>query len=162
MQAHLPLRVLRLLFGLLLIVVAGGIEPIRLTATTTGSPPSAWAALTEPNKVLEWFTDASPVGQVGDPYRLDFGDGSVVEGTIRELEPGRRLAYSWAWLDAEPTRETLVSWTIEPLPEGAGTRITLEHGGWVEAGADSATRDDHAGYWEGYLEDLVSVLDEPE
>ena len=28
------------------------------------------------------------------------------------------------------------------------------------AGANVATRDDHAGYWEGYLEDLVAVLDE--
>jgi uncharacterized protein YndB with AHSA1/START domain len=141
--------------------VADPIAPIRLTATTTGSPDAAWSALTEPDKVLEWFTQVSPVAGVGAPYRLDFGDGSVVEGTIRELEPRRRLAYSWAWLDAEPTRETFVSWTIDPLP-GGGTRVTLEHGGWDEAGADAATRDDHAGYWEGYLEDLVSVLDEPD
>jgi uncharacterized protein YndB with AHSA1/START domain len=137
------------------------IEPIRLIATTTGTPAAAWAALTQPEKVVEWFTDASPVGRVGDPYRLDFGDGSVVEGTIRALEPGRRLAYSWTWLDAEPPRETLVSWTIEPLSAG-GTQVTLEHDGWSEAGADEATRNDHAGYWEGYLEDLVSVLDEAE
>jgi uncharacterized protein YndB with AHSA1/START domain len=137
------------------------IEPIRLIATTTGTPAAAWAALTQPEKVVEWFTDASPVGRVGDPYRLDFGDGSVVEGTIRALEPGRRLAYSWAWLDAQPLSETLVSWTIEPLSAG-GTQVTLEHDGWTEAGADAATRNDHAGYWEGYLEDLVSVLDEAE
>lgn len=137
------------------------IEPIRLIATTTGTPAAAWEALTQPEKVVEWFTDASPVGRVGDPYRLDFGDGSVVEGTIRILEPGRRLAYSWTWLDAEPAHETLVSWTIEPLSAG-GTQVTLEHDGWTEAGADEATRNDHAGYWEGYLEDLVSVLDEAE
>jgi hypothetical protein len=54
-----------------------------------------------------------------------------------------------------------VSWTIEPLSAG-GTQVTLEHDGWSEAGADEATRNDHAGYWEGYLEDLVSVLDEAE
>ncbi|HSK52202.1 MAG TPA: SRPBCC domain-containing protein [Clostridia bacterium] len=138
---------------------AVSIAPIRLTATTTGSPAAAWAALTEPAKVLEWFTEATPVGAVGAPYRLDFGDGSVIEGRIVELEPGRRLAYTWAWADAEPRGETLVSWTIEALPAG-GTAVTLEHGGWAEAGADEATRNDHAGYWEGYLEDLVAVLDE--
>ena len=135
------------------------IEPIHLTATTTGSPEAAWAALTEPARIIEWFTDSSEVRGVGAPYRLDFGDGSVVEGTIRVLEPGRRFAYTWAWLDAEPTQETLVSWTIEPLP-GGGTQLTLDHDGWAEAGADASTRNDHAGYWEGYLEDLASVLDE--
>jgi uncharacterized protein YndB with AHSA1/START domain len=135
------------------------IEPISLSASTTGSPTAAWAALTDPGLVLEWFTEVSPVGPVGAPYRLDFGDGSVVAGTIRTLEPGHRLAYSWSWVDAEPVQETLVTWTIEALP-GGGTQVTLEHAGWSEAGSDEATRDDHAGYWEGYLEDLVSVLDE--
>jgi len=135
------------------------VEPIHLTATTTGSPEAAWAALTEPDKVVEWFTDASAVRGVGAPYRLDFGDGSVVEGTVRSLEPGRSFGYSWAWVDAEPAQETLVTWTIEPLP-GDGTKITLDHAGWAEAGADEATRNDHQGYWEGYLEDLVAVLDE--
>jgi uncharacterized protein YndB with AHSA1/START domain len=139
--------------------MARPIDPIRLTATTTGSPEEAWAALTQPERVLEWFTDVSPVGGIGSPYRLDFGDGSVVEGHITELEPGRRLAYTWAWSDAEPAPATVVTWTVRGLP-GGGTEISLEHAGWTEAGADEATRDDHAGYWDGYLEDLVSVLDE--
>src|SRR5262245_4348787 len=135
------------------------IEPITLSAATTGSPAATWAALTEPSLVIEWFTEASPVGPVGSPYRLDFGDGSVISGRIEALEPGRLLSYSWAWADTEPAEETVVTWTVEPLPDG-GTRVTLEHAGWSEAGSNEATRDDHAGYWEGYLEDLVAVLDE--
>ena len=141
--------------------MAEPIEPITLKAATTGSPAATWSALTDPVLVVEWFTEATPVGPIGAPYRLDFGDGSVVNGTIRALEPGRRLAYSWAWAEAESVEETLVTWTIEPLPDG-GTQVTLEHDGWVEAGANATTRNDHAGYWEGYLEDLVAVLDEAE
>lgn len=139
--------------------MAQPIEPITLKAATSGSPAAAWAALTDPTLVVEWFTEASPVGPVGSPYRLDFGDGSVISGRIRALEPGHRLAYSWAWADTEPVEETLVTWTIEPLPDG-GTEVTLEHDGWAEAGSDETARNDHAGYWEGYLEDLVAVLDE--
>ena len=159
MQAHLPLRVLRLLFGLLLSGVTGGIEPIRLTATTTGSPQAAWAALTEPSKVVEWFTDASPVGQVGDPYRLDFGDGSVVAGFVTALEPGARLGYSWAWEADGPGEATQVTWTVEPLPSG-GSRIRLRHDGWAEAGASVTARDEHETYWSGYLDDLRDILEE--
>ena len=130
--------------------MAEPIEPITLTAATTGSPAATWSALTDPVLVVEWFTEATPVGPIGAPYRLDFGDGSVVNGTIRALEPGRRLAYSWAWAEAEPVEETLVTWTIEPLP-GGGTQVTLEHAGWVEAGANATARDDHAGYWDCLL-----------
>jgi uncharacterized protein YndB with AHSA1/START domain len=137
---------------------AGPIEPIELTAITTADPATTWRALTEPEVVAMWFTEASVPGPVGSPYRLDFGDGSLIEGVIRALEPGRRLAYTWAWAGQEPRQETLVTWTAEPDPEG-GTRITLVHSGWAEAGADEVTRDDHTTYWEMYLDDLVTLLD---
>lgn len=97
------------------------------------------AALTEPDRIAEWFTDASPLGKVGDAYRLDFGDGSVVEGIVQLVEPGRRFAHTWAWADVEPRQETAVSWTVEPIA-GRGARVTLIHDGWGEAGVDQAAR----------------------
>jgi uncharacterized protein YndB with AHSA1/START domain len=135
------------------------LPPIIVQFETPASAIDAWAALTDPVLVAEWFTDATPLGAVGDDYRLDFGDGSVVEGTIRAIDPGHRFAHSWAWADALPRVETLVTWTVEPLPDGSG-RITLVHDGWSEAGADAATRADHEGYWTGYLEDLAALLAE--
>ena len=135
------------------------LPPIVLEIETAVPAGDAWTALTDPARVAEWFTEATPLGDVGDPYRLDFGEGSVVSGTVRMVEPGRRFAHTWAWVDAEPRQETLVTWTVEPLADG-GTRITLVHDGWSEAGADEATRDDHEGYWSGYLDDLAEVLGE--
>ncbi len=133
------------------------LPPIILEIETSASAEELWAALTEPDRVAEWFTDASPLGEVGDPYRLDFGDGSVVEGVIREIDPGRRFAHTWVWVDALPRQETLVTWSVEALPGGGG-RVTLVHDGWSEAGADSAARDDHEAYWSGYLDDLAAIL----
>lgn len=132
-------------------------SPIDLTVETPAPPARVWSALTVPRDVAEWFTDASDLGRIGDTYRLDFGEGSVVEGVITELEPGRRFAYTWMWSDAEPHEETLVAWTVTPLDEG-GTEIRLVHDGWAEAGLDGTVRDDHEGYWVGYLEDLAAVL----
>jgi uncharacterized protein YndB with AHSA1/START domain len=137
--------------------MAEPLPPIVLSIDTPAAPDDVWAALTEPERIAEWFTDASPLGAVGDPYRLDFGDGSVVEGFVTALEVGRRFAHTWAWADAEPSTETVVSWSIEPTGAG-GCRITLTHGGWAEAGVDEAIRIDHEAYWSGYLEDLEAIL----
>lgn len=134
------------------------LPPIVREIETASSPAEAWAALTDPDRVAEWFTAASPVGQVGAPYRLNFGDGSVVEGVVMALEPGHHFAHTWVWVDAVPRQETVVSWTVEPLA-GGGARVKLVHDGWAEAGVDQASRDDHAGYWSGYLDDLVAMLE---
>lgn len=133
------------------------LPPIILEIETSASPEEVWAALTDPDRVAEWLTEATPIAEVGDRYRLDFGDGSVVEGVVRTLEPGHRFAHTWAWVDADPRHETLVTWTVEATPDGGG-RITLIHDGWAEAGADSVIRDDHEAYWSAYLDDLAEVL----
>jgi uncharacterized protein YndB with AHSA1/START domain len=135
------------------------VSPIRLVLQTPAAPEVAWSYLTDPERVAEWFTAASPVGEVGEPYVLDFGEGSVVHGAIVEVEPERRFAHRWAWLDADPRQETLVTWIIRPLETG-GSEIELLHEGWDEAGADEAIRDDHEAYWSGYLDDLRDLLEE--
>ena len=135
------------------------LPPIVLEIETSAQPSEAWKALTEPARVAEWFTDASPVGKPGSPYRLDFGEGSVVEGVIVGVEPGRSFSYTWAWVDLEPRHDTVVTWRIEPL-ESRGSRVILVHEGWSQAGADEALRDDHEGYWSGYLDDLAAILAE--
>jgi len=135
------------------------LPPIVLEITTAVTTAEAWAALTDPARVADWFTEVTPLGAVGDPYRLDFGDGSVVDGVVQVVEPERQFAHTWAWLDAAPRQETIVTWTVESLDIG-GTRITLVHDGWSEAGADEAMRDDHEGYWSGYLDDLAEILAE--
>jgi uncharacterized protein YndB with AHSA1/START domain len=136
--------------------MAQPLPPIIVAIETPATPDAAWAALTEPERVAEWFTDASPLLDVGEAYRLDFGDGSVVEGVVTMLEPGRRFAHTWVWSDPDPAPETLVTWAIEPID--AGSRIVLTHSGWAEAGVDEAIRDDHEAYWSGYLDDLEAIL----
>jgi uncharacterized protein YndB with AHSA1/START domain len=137
------------------------VDPIELAFETPADPDLAWAYLTDPDRVAEWFTEVAPLGDVGEPYRIDFGEGSVVEGLILELEPGRRFAHGWAWTDTEreAQRPTRVEWRVEPAA-GGGARIILRHDGWSEAGADDAIRDDHEAYWSGYLDDLRDVLEE--
>lgn len=135
------------------------IEPITLVIDRRATPGKAWAFITEPGLVASWFAAASPIGEVGTQYRIDFGDGSVVDGGIIAVEPGRTFVHEWAWLGDDASRPTLVRWAVDPAA-GGGSRVTLVHEGWTEAGADDAIRDDHEAYWSGYLDDLRDLLDE--
>lgn len=135
------------------------LPPIDLAIETPADPGTAWQTITVPARIALWFTDASPLGPVGSPYRLDFGDGSVVAGEVLEVEPGHRFAHSWAWEGAEPGGVTTVEWTVEPLPD-RGSRVRLVHSGWEASGGDATARDEHEAYWTGYLDDLRDILGE--
>ncbi len=132
------------------------VAPIEITIDTSADPATAWVAISDPARIAEWFTEASPLGPVGSPYTLDFGDGSVVTGSVIEVEPGVRFVHSWRWQGDDEAAATRVEWSVAPT--AGGSRISLVHDGWTEAGLDADTRDDHAGYWAGYLEDLRDVL----
>ena len=134
------------------------IAPLVIRAEVSTDPAATWDALTDPTLVPQWFTHATPVGAVGDPYELDFGGGDVMRGTILEVVPGERLVYSWGWGETSPDKRTRVIWTIAISQDG--TLVTLTHDGWTGAGLAAAERDEHARYWEGYLAALVELGDE--
>jgi uncharacterized protein YndB with AHSA1/START domain len=119
---------------------------------------TAWRAVTDPAEVAEWFASVTPIDGIGSPYRIDFGDGSLVEGRVRALDPGRRFSYTWAWADGDGGTPTLVTWEVDARA-GGGSLVRLIHEGWVEAGLDTEARDEHAEYWEGYLAELASLFD---
>jgi uncharacterized protein YndB with AHSA1/START domain len=138
--------------------MAEPIAPIVLRLSTVADPATLWTALTDPERVAAWFTSASPLGAVGEPYTLDFGDGSVVDGKLRELVPGRRFGYTWHWQGAPVSETTQVTWEVEPAAEGRSATIVLHHAGWSEAGFDETDRDDHRDAWQGYLDALEELL----
>lgn len=133
------------------------VEPIVLEVEVPVDAATAWRAVTDPTEVSQWFAGVTPVDGIGSPYRIDFGDGSAIEGRVRALDPGHRVAYTWAWAGEPDGPTTLVTWEVEARP-GGGATIRLIHEGWTAAGADAETRDDHADYWEGYLAELEAML----
>ncbi|HEY6030354.1 MAG TPA: SRPBCC domain-containing protein [Gaiellaceae bacterium] len=93
-------------------------------------PEEVWEALTDPERLEEWF--ANEVERDGDALVYRWGDGEVRRATIEESDEPRRLGFRWA--DPDGGEETLVTFELEEDDEG--TRLTVTESpssGWTAA-----------------------------
>ncbi|HVY40017.1 MAG TPA: SRPBCC domain-containing protein [Polyangia bacterium] len=107
-------------------------------------PPAAvWRALTEPQLLARWLMENDIRPEVG--HRFTFrappipGWDGVVHCEVLEVDPPRRLRYSWRGgsddLQGYGTRiDTVVTWTLAATP-GGGTWLRLEHAGFTDENA---------------------------
>ena len=118
-------------------------------------PDKIWRALTEGHLIAEWLmpNDFRPV--VGAAFALrtkpmPHWDG-VVRGEVLEVEPNRRLAYSWK---TSAGMYTVVLWTLSREP--GGTRVRMEQSGFR---ADEEANYRGASYgWQRFVETLEKVV----
>jgi uncharacterized protein YndB with AHSA1/START domain len=131
---------------------------IRIRRTLPASPERVWRALTEPTALCAWFWPESSFGTTatvdlreGGSYRIDAVTAGIsAAGRYVSVEPPKRLVMTWQW--AGEGEQTLI--TIELLPDGDGTELSLVH----ERFTDGAARDGHAQGWSDCLDRLPGWL----
>ena len=128
------------------------------------APPAlVYAAWTRPELLARWWgphhtrvVRAEAEVRVGGRFRTvlveDTGARHEVGGTYSEVEPDRKLVFTWAW-HSTPERESRVSVTFRPVPEG--TELTLVHDRFADA--ETATR--HRRGWTESLERLAAHVE---
>lgn len=137
---------------------------LSLTRTFPVAPEKVWQAWTDPRGLKQWFgpdegevTIAQTDVRVGGRFHIVFstldGEQHDVSGTYREVEPHRKLVFTWAW-KSTPERESLVTLTFRP--SGSGTEFNMLH----EQFFDAAARDRHAFGWGGAFVKLARFLQE--
>lgn len=93
----------------------------RLTFTLDDHVEAVWAALTEPQQLLQWLAPGEIEPRLGGQAKLSFQDSGVaIDSEVTAFEPHHRLEYSWS-SPGEPLRP--VRFDLEPL--GPMTRLTL-------------------------------------
>lgn len=127
-------------------------DVIRKSIQIDAPPERVWPHLTEPDRIAGWLMPNTFRAEVGAEFTMRCppveGSSGVVECTVEELVPARRLAYTWR-IDV-PAVETRV--VIELIPEGGGTRVELEHSGWAALDdSDRPVRDRHEHGWDHLL-----------
>ncbi len=108
--------------------------PIRKEMVYPFPPKRVWTALTDRHALAEWLmpNDFEPVA--GHRFRFQYDPNGLcpdglVECEVLEIDPPRRMVWSWVHASLDPSRPrppaSRVTWTL--APEGAGTRLRLEH-----------------------------------
>ncbi|MFN7923276.1 MAG: SRPBCC domain-containing protein [Bryobacteraceae bacterium] len=135
---------------------------LQIKRTFAASPERVFRAWTDPAAMRIWFApgdytvpeaeaELGPGGRYRVQMRAPNGNLHEVTGTYKEVDPPRRLVFSWAWV-SNPAVEMLV--TVEFRASGEETEVTLTH----ERLPDEESRRRHEQGWIGCLAKLPAAL----
>lgn len=139
---------------------------LRLARRYPAAPEKVWRAWTDPQALSAWFGPGEPDSvtlaeldvRPGGNYRIRFhtpdGEEHEVSGRYEEVDPHRRLVFSWAW---RSTPERVSRVTVVLRAAGGGTEMDFLH----ERFFDRDARERHAHGWTLALEKLDAWVRRP-
>jgi glutathione S-transferase len=94
--------------------------------------------------------DLRPGGKYRIHMREPGGKEHKASGVYREVDPPRKIVYSWGWDGDHPVKDSTV--TIEFFERGDATEVVLTHSGIMQDGE----RKKHTDGWTSILEKLAA------
>jgi uncharacterized protein YndB with AHSA1/START domain len=129
---------------------------IRREIAIAASPETVWEFLVDPEKATRWMgMNASLDPQPGGEYRVQVISGNLALGEFVEVDPPRRLVWTWGWDNESASSVAPGSSTIEVElePTDDGTLLRFTHSGF--AGVEETRK--HAHGWDHYLPRLETA-----
>jgi uncharacterized protein YndB with AHSA1/START domain len=122
------------------------------------SPETVWEFLVDPEKATRWMGQSASFDVTpGGEYRVGVIPGHTASGEFVEVDPPRRLVFTWGWEPGEegprPVPPGSSTIEIELVPTGESTRLRFTHRDLPNAQAAQS----HAHGWDHYLERLVTA-----
>ena len=120
-----------------------------------------YAAWTDPAQLKQWFGpdnvqthDLVADVRVGGTFRWDLsnseGEKMTCRGEYRELQPGKKIVFTWRWEDDEDWENHVSIVTVELGDADGGTELRLTH----EQLPNEESRDGHTRGWNSALDKL--------
>lgn len=127
----------------------GAVVTAALTRWLEAPVDEVWAALSTPERLVQWLAPGRIDLRIGGAVRLDFADsGIVIDSTVSALTPLELLEYSWSG-PGDPPRP--IRWRLEPRDGGVELTLTLSLPPDDDVGRSAAG-------WAAHLEMLACAL----
>jgi uncharacterized protein YndB with AHSA1/START domain len=121
----------------------------RFGLTLENHLDEVWAALTVPDRIVDWLAPGEIDPRPGGAVKLNFVDsGIVIDSIISDFDPWRVLEFSWSG-PGEPERP--IRFELEPVGAAVGLVLTLSVPSEEDAGRAAAG-------WAAHLEMLAAAL----
>ncbi|HAK06175.1 MAG TPA: SRPBCC domain-containing protein [Spartobacteria bacterium] len=120
-----------------------------------------YAAWTDPAQLRQWFGpenvqthDLIADARAGGKFRWDLsnpeGEKMTCHGEYRELQPGKKIVFTWQWEDDETWENHTSIVTVELSDCDGGTELRLKH----EQLPNEESRNGHTRGWNSALDKL--------
>jgi len=134
---------------------------LEITRVIKAPRDRVYAAWTDPAQLKQWFgpenvqtRDLVADVRVGGKFRWDLsnpeGEKMTCLGEYRELQPGKKIVFTWQWEDDEDWESHVSIVTVELDDAGDGTELRLTH----EKLPNEESRDGHTRGWNSALDKL--------
>jgi uncharacterized protein YndB with AHSA1/START domain len=148
-------------------MAAKGAEKLTLEIKRLIKAPRdrVYAAWTDPVQMKQWFgpenvqtRDLIVDARVGGKFRWDLtnskGEKMTMRGEYRELQPGKKIVFTWQWEDDEDWKDHISIVTVELDDADGGTELRLTH----EQLPNEESREGHTRGWNSALDKLEKLF----
>ena len=121
--------------------MAAGTITVNSEIRIDASPEAVFPFLTDPQKIVKWKgVDATVQAEPGGVYRVNVTGRNHAVGEYVEVDPPRRVVFTWGWEGDEQLPPGSSTVTIELIPDGDATIVRLTHSGLPEGRRRGAAR----------------------
>ena len=126
-------------------------QEIRIDAR----PETVFEFFVDEQKMVRWKgKEAELDPRPGGVYRVVINDRAIARGEFVELDPPRRVVFTWGWEgDENPVAPGSSTVEVELAPDGDGTIVRLVHRDLP----DEQQREQHAHGWSHFLARLAEA-----
>jgi uncharacterized protein YndB with AHSA1/START domain len=116
-------------------------------------PDVVFAYFTDPRRMAEWMGIGHRLEAVpGGTFMVDINGRDVAEGTFVEVDPPRRLVFTWGWRNSLRLPPGATTVEVNLSPDGIGTLLDFTH-----HGVPASPEDRHTDGWNHYMARLALV-----
>ena len=142
----------------------GNLE-IRKSIIIEAPPELVFKAISNPKELTRWFPDEAimepkvealvrfvTLKEIHPEWNLD--KDYIMEGTVKEFVPNKRLSYTWKYNDIPDFPETTVVWELEQIDSNK-TKVNLTHLGFTGKETGMTSLKSHDQGWTEVMNNLA-------